>query len=435
MHTLKKIIKKNKEGYPAGICSVCSSNEFVIESAMEESVKFDAPVLIEATANQVNQYGGYTGMTPLMFRDYAYAIAKRVGLPADRVILGGDHLGPLTWKEEDAKDAMAKAEELVTEFVKAGFTKIHLDTSMKVADDGEGQLSSEIIAERGARLCYAAEKAFSDMKEGLQRPVYVIGSEVPIPGGTQDNEGLNVTSASDFSETVDLFKKSFLKMGLDDAWDNVVAVVVQPGVEFGSNSVHDYIHDDSAQLRSVLKKYPSIVFEGHSTDYQKQSSLSQMVKDGIAILKVGPALTFALREGLMSLELIEKELLCGSDKLSDFTRVLEHAMVMNPNNWQNYYKGSEMQKRIARKFSYSDRCRYYLNDLNVKDSINMLIHNLQSVDIPAPLISQNFPLQYWKIRDGSLNPDPLELIKAHIKEVLDKYYSSVTLNSTANVEG
>jgi len=432
MHPLKDIIKQNKDGITIGVCSVCSSNEFVIESAMEEALKYGSPLLVEATANQVNQYGGYTGMTPPMFHDYVFKIAAKISFPSDKVILGGDHLGPLTWQDENAQDAMAKSEKLVVNFVKAGFTKIHLDTSMKLKDDGMGKLSPKVIAERGARLCAAAEKAFQSMEKGSRRPVYVIGSEVPIPGGVQTNEGLTVTSASDFVETVDLFKKSFLNKNLNEAWENVIAVVVQPGVEFGSNTVHDYNRSDAEKLKRIIKKYPTMAFEGHSTDYQKESSLRGMVEDGIAILKVGPALTFALRESLLSLELIEKDLLFGSDKLSNFADILDNVMISSPDNWQNHYKGTDSQKRLARRYSYSDRCRYYLNDSQVKESISQLISNLNSTEIPMPLISQYFPSQYWKIRNMQMSSDPIELVKGNIKDTLDNYYESVT--SSNNID-
>ena len=61
---------------------------------MERAKQAQSYVLIEATANQVNQYGGYSGMTPSGFRDYVHTIAARVGFPQKYIILGGDHLGP-----------------------------------------------------------------------------------------------------------------------------------------------------------------------------------------------------------------------------------------------------------------------------------------------------------------------------------------------------
>ncbi|MFL1089387.1 class II D-tagatose-bisphosphate aldolase non-catalytic subunit, partial [Acinetobacter baumannii] len=92
-------------------------------------------VLIEATSNQVNQFGGYTGMQPADFRDFVYNIARTVGFPAERIILGGDHLGPNCWQDEPAAVAMEKSIDLIKAYVAAGFSKIHLDASMSCADD------------------------------------------------------------------------------------------------------------------------------------------------------------------------------------------------------------------------------------------------------------------------------------------------------------
>ena len=64
-------------------------------------------MLIEATCNQVNQEGGYTGMTPADFRGFVEAIAARVGFDPSRIILGGDHLGPNPWKQLPAEEALA----------------------------------------------------------------------------------------------------------------------------------------------------------------------------------------------------------------------------------------------------------------------------------------------------------------------------------------
>ena len=136
-------------------------------------------VLIEATCNQVNQDGGYTGMTPAAFRAFVEGIADRVGLARGRVILGGDHLGPNPWKHLAPAEALGKAREMVTGFVRAGFTKIHLDTSMGCAGEGTA-LPDPVVAERAADLAAAAEAAVDP--EAFPPPVYVIGTEVPVPG-------------------------------------------------------------------------------------------------------------------------------------------------------------------------------------------------------------------------------------------------------------
>ncbi len=114
-------------------------------------------MLIEATSNQVNQFGGYTGMTPADFREFVFTIADKVGFARERIILGGDHLGPNCWQQENADAAMEKSVELVKEYVRAGFSKIHLDASMSCAGDPI-PLAPETVAERAAVLCLCCGK-------------------------------------------------------------------------------------------------------------------------------------------------------------------------------------------------------------------------------------------------------------------------------------
>jgi len=425
---MKEIVRKQKTGTPAGIYSACSANDLVLEAVMERAKADNDVVLIEATANQVNQYGGYTGMLPADFKNFVYKLADKVGFPKDRIILGGDHLGPLTWKNEPAQSAMEKAKELIRQFVLAGFTKIHIDTSMHLGDDNANEkLDTKVIAERGAILAEVAEQAFKELKASRPdavHPVYVVGSEVPIPGGSQDEEeGLQVTRVADFEETVQVFKDAFAKRNLESAWDNVVAVVVQPGVEFGDESIHEYDREAAKDLCNALKKYPNLVFEGHSTDYQTKYALREMVQDGIAILKVGPALTFALREALFSLAYIENELITEDTgrKPSRFIEVLEEAMVKNPDNWKKHYHGNEHKLKLARKYSMSDRCRYYLPLPEVQEAIDRLFDNLRSVNIPLTLISQYMPVQYTKVREGKLSTDPASLAKDRVVNCIDEY--------------
>ena len=159
-HPIKEILDKRKLGIKSGIASYCTANRLAIETILEYYLDTDDYVLIECTANQVNQFGGYTGMTPVDFRDYVYKIADSIGFPKEKIILGADHFGPLVWAEKDEKEAMENAKELVKSVVLAGYTKIHLDTSMFLAsDDDSKKLSDEIIARRGAELYKVCEEA------------------------------------------------------------------------------------------------------------------------------------------------------------------------------------------------------------------------------------------------------------------------------------
>src|SRR6185312_16973564 len=91
---LKELVKSWHVQRPVGIYSVCSAHPWVLEAAMEQAIADNSPLLIEATSNQVNHLGGYTGMTPADFRRLVEEIAQKTGFKTERQILGGDHLGP-----------------------------------------------------------------------------------------------------------------------------------------------------------------------------------------------------------------------------------------------------------------------------------------------------------------------------------------------------
>src|SRR5690606_19846600 len=91
-------------------------------------------------------------------------------------------------------------------------------------------------------------------------------------------------------------------------------------------------------LSEALERLPGLVFEAHSTDYQSVEALSALVDDGFAILKVGPGLTFALREALYGLDATARELHLGHGKpLPD---VMEALMLAEPGNWRSHYSGT-----------------------------------------------------------------------------------------------
>lgn len=423
-HPIQQMMDQRREGKICGIESVCSANGFVLEVALKRSKLFNAPVLIEATANQVNQFGGYTGMYPKDFYEMVLKMAAEIGVPENHIILGGDHLGPLTWQNLPETEAMEKSKTLVYQYARAGFTKIHLDTSMKVADDPEGLLSTETIARRGATLYKAAMKGYEELKAekpDAMRPVFVIGSEVPIPGGAQEAEDtLAVSKPEAFRDTVATYRRVFKEEGIEDGMNDVVAVVTQPGVEFGDDQVFLYDHDAATELCAALKEFPEVCFEGHSTDYQSKECLKRMVEDGIAILKVGPALTYGLRESLFSLSMMEKELV-PEEKQAHFIETLEKVMLEKPDNWKKHYHGDEKQLALCRKYSFSDRCRYYIGLPEVVESINKLFENLREYPIPMNMLHQYMPISYIKVRDGIIPLDPRELALDGVVAFMEDY--------------
>ena len=414
---------------PAGIPSYCTANELALEGVLEQAKRFPDRVLIEATSNQVNQFGGYTGMKPADYREYVWGIADRIGFPREKIILAGDHLGPQPFQNLPESTAMDYAEEMVRQYAAAGYTKIHLDTSMRVADDDRSKpLSDYTVARRGARLLKAAEEEWEALHAkdpSALHPVYIIGSEVPIPGGAQEKEEMQVTDPDAFAATVKAYKEVFAECGLADKWQYVIAVVVQPGVEFGDADVHAYDRAAAASLCARLKDFPGLMFEGHSTDYQSPQALRRMVEDGVGILKVGPALTFAAREALFSLSRMEDELIDDPAARSNYVATVEQVMMENPQNWQKYYHGTPKEQALKREYSYSDRSRYYMPDPRIEAAMQKLFANLRSADIPMGMLHQYMPLQYVEVRDGRLALEPRALVLDAVRVICEDYNYAV----------
>ncbi len=413
---MRALLKENSGGKRRGIYSVCSANRLVLEAAFAQAAQDQSPLLIEATCNQVNQDGGYTGMTPALFRDYVHAIANEVGFPAERLILGGDHLGPNPWRTQSAAAAMEKACAMISAYADAGFSKLHLDASMSCGDDPQVIPSAE-IAGRAARLCEAAEWAAIDR---AGNPVYVIGTEVPTPGGASEKMEIAVTTTESLQETLHVHRQAFLRKGLLPALERIIGIVVQPGVEFSDEEIADYVPENARNLAAFIVGQEGLGFEVHSTDYQTAHALRQLVSDHFAILKVGPELTFAMREAIFGLARIEEEWIARQQR-SEIRATIEWVMLEHPEHWKAYYRGDESHVQVARAYSFSDRIRYYWPNTEVSAALATLMENLQDYPAPLPLVAQYLPCQAEALRVGKINNDPKAIIRHRIQEVLSRY--------------
>src|SRR6185312_15345142 len=372
----------------------------VIEAALRHALLHHTPmVLFEATCNQVNQDGGYTGMRPAGFVEFVHAVADQVGLPRSRIVFGGDHLGPNPWPGLVADAAMDKAEAMVDAYVAAGFHKIHLDCSMACADDPVPLPEAEIVR-RAVRLCLAAEAACK--RTGGIPPVYVIGTEVPTPGGaTEAIEGLAVTTPEAALATIAAHRQAFEEAGLAAAWERVIASVVQPGVEFDHHEVIDYRPEKAGDLSGAIESVSGLVFEAHSTDYQTRASL-------------------------WALDAIENEWI-PSHRRAGLRAVTLERMHEKPAQWRRYYRAEGQALQIDMQYSLSDRIRYYWPDPVVESARERLFANLGEQPPPMPLLSQYLPDALPLLRSGAAR-DPKAWVVAHVMTVLDDYHDACTSN-------
>lgn len=400
---LTDIIARNRAGLGGGLPSWCTAHPQTLAAILHCYRNDTAPVLIEATCNQVNQFGGYTGMNPADFVHFVHGIARAEGVDLTRLIFGGDHLGPNPWKAEPAAQAMAKARDMVAAYVEAGFSKIHLDASMSC---GGEELSEPEMAARAADLCALAESTAPG------RLLYVIGTEVPLPGGeTSIQSELTVTSPEAARHTLDLHRAAFAARGLEAAFARVIGVVVQPGVDFGNDQIMAYDRPRAASLAAAAPALHGPLYEAHSTDYQTGPALAALVKDHFAILKVGPELTFAFRQGVMALEHLER--LMGLPS-SGVTTALLAAMRARPADWRAYVPPGPDEERML-LFGLSDRLRYYWPDPGVQAALTRLTAALSATTPPPGLVAQ----VSGGLVDADTSPDIV--IRRMVGAVVQKY--------------
>jgi len=412
---------KHQVNFPGeGLFSVCSAHPLVIRAAMEYARDAGMPLVVESTVNQVNPDGGYTGMQPDDFHRFLQKLAAESHFPFERLIIGSDHLGPYPWRHLPAEKAMARARLLTEQSVQAGYRKLHLDTSMACYGDPV-PLDVQTMAERTAALAAVAEATAARLGRA-DNLFYIVGTEVPPPGGAAQTLKVTVTPVDQVKETVAAIHQAFRRQDLHRAWERVIAVVVQPGVEFSNHEVVDYQPKAAAHLAHLQDELEGMVFEAHSTDYQLPAALRQLVLDGFAILKVGPWLTFALREGLMALAHMEMEL-AATGKIAQPSRlrqVLLQEMNTQPDFWQPY-----CQNDLEKWFGFSDRIRYYWAKPAVEQAVKQLINNLKSIEIPPGLLSQYLPDLYPAVRAGLLANEPDQLLLAKVKTILAYYHRAV----------
>ena len=279
-----------------------------------------------------------------------------------------------------------------------------------------------------------AEDTHQEFCAGQPKPVYIIGTEVPIPGGAQEEEEMVSPSLpSDVVKTIEITKAAFEAAGVSDAWNRVCGVVVQPGVEFGDDQVFHYNSEAAQGLSEEIMKQENLIYEAHSTDYQSESGLKKLVRDHYCILKVGPWLTFGYREALFALSMIEEEI-AGQQglKKSNLREVMERTMVEDPTYWKKYYPGDEFEQAFKRKYSFSDRSRYYWPNGNIQKAVSTLVSNLKESTISLSLLSQYMPHQYIAINEGIIENDVEQIIIHRTQEVIRLYARACNMRNAVN---
>jgi D-tagatose-bisphosphate aldolase class II non-catalytic subunit len=415
MPDLRQIIARNRAGEPIAIPSVCTAHPDALEACLTLAETLDQPIVVEATSNQVNQDGGYTGLKPADFISFVKDIATRAKVDPKRILFGGDHLGPQASRKLPTEQAMAKAHRMVADYAAAGFTKIHLDCSEGCAGE-PAQLPDELTATRSAALAATALKHAPAPMSLL----FVIGTEVPPPGGarTDDHGDIPPTTATSARATLAAHRDAFIALNLP--LDQIGGLVVQPGVEFSPMEVHHLPMQRDPALLAALADWPGICLEAHSTDYQHPDAYPRLAQLGFAFQKVGPALTFAWREALYALDTIRAQ--NGWATGPSLPDTMEEVMLANPTYWQAHIHGTSADPRTERHFGLADRIRYYWPAPKAQAAVQRLLADLADKRLPDPMLAAHFaPVEIASAR-ASAYPLPRALALARVQTALRPYF-------------
>lgn len=413
MPDLRQIIARNRAGEAIAIPSVCTAHPDALEASLTLAETLDQPIVVEATSNQVNQGGGYTGLRPADFISFVKDIAAQSHVKHERILFGGDHLGPQAWRKLPADDAMHKAHRMVADYAEAGFTKIHLDCSEGCQGE-PAQLPDEITATRSAALAATARKHAPDPDQLL----FVIGTEVPPPGGarTDDHGDIPPTTPESATATLDAHREAFTAAQIP--LDQIGGLVVQPGVEFSPMEVHHLPLARDPHLLDALTDWPHVCLEAHSTDYQHPDAYPRLAQLGFAFQKVGPALTFAWREALYALDTIRAQ--NGWATGQSLPDTMEEVMLENPAHWQAHIHGPD--PRLQRHFGLADRIRYYWPEPKAQTAVQHLLTDLADKRLPDPLLAAHFSAGEIAIARKSRHPLPRALALARVQTALRPYF-------------
>ena len=339
------------------------------------------------------------------------AIKNTVNAPIDAAALIRGMFQPVSHKPQPGMGVFP-SDWLETSFMPMAIRKV---TSASVLKEFSLQYG-EPLGDAGLRRALSQRLGALNLHAAPEQIITTVGA-------THALEHVQVTARADAQRTLQVHREVFAQQGLDPAWPRIIAMVVQPGVEFDHTRVVDYAPGEAADLKQLLRQHPQLVFEAHSTDYQRPEALRQLVQDGFAILKVGPGATFALREVLFALASIEEQLIDAHQR-SHLPAVLESAMLGRPASWERYYRGEQPDpgaQRLLRIYSYSDRIRYYWADPTVNAAVARLLDNLSACTLPENMLSQFLPAQYQAVRAGRLAPSPHALVLDRVREAIRPY--------------
>ena len=416
------IMEANCRGERKGIYAVGSHNSTILEVCFQQALVDGSPVLLEISANMLVLPGQSGKTSPADFIKRVKNIAAEAEFPQDRLFFGVNDLGPSLWQDESDESALKKACEFISEIVGLGFNKLGIHAGEPLKGDPVGEtLTQEIIIARETVLYQAAERAAAKLPDE-EKPLYVIGVHPRQEAGRVEDQR-RMVNRKDIEDAVDQFAQTAEAAGLPDIKERLPAARIFLGTGYDSENIIPFDSSLLKELGGCVCRDRSVVLEAPQTDFQSQIVLDKLVDNHFAVLSVGPELTYAMREALFSLALMENETMLGKPGvyLSNYIIELDRAMQSAPQHWQEYYTGNGFEQLVARKYSFYDRSRFFLENKDVRKMRKRLYDNLTANPVPLTVLRQFMPRQYERVAAGELENKPKALVMDAVRYALHRY--------------
>ncbi len=265
------------EGHqPATLLAVCPISPLVVEAALLAASEANAPLLLAATLNQVDQDGGYTGWRPHELMAFIAEAKQRLCTESVPVWVGLDHGGP--WmRDADAHaqsplaDAMTRVKASIVSCLNAGYALLHIDpTADPHVPSGTSVPKGDVLA-RTIELIDHAEQY--RVARGLPAVSYEVGTE-EVSGGLHD--------LADFEAFLAELDAALVANDLIDA--KPIFVVANVGTSLGASTFDESL----ARTKTGIALQYHARLKGHYSDFAEAPEAYP--RAGIGGANVGPGL-------------------------------------------------------------------------------------------------------------------------------------------------
>jgi len=387
---------RESTGISRTLFAACPNSLAVIRAAIRAARRNNAPIMFAATLNQVDQDGGYTGMTPRQFVETIRMETEAIHFTGP-VVIAVDHGGP--WLQDNHRTERWTLEETM-QWVKrsfagaidAGYDMIHVDPTVDIELPPGKIIPVEVVVERTVELIAFCED--HRRKKGLPPLAYEVGTE-EVHGGLAD---LDV-----FVRFFELLREGLTAAGLPEVWPAFVVGKV-------GTDLHTTLFDPETArtLVAIAGKYGSVI-KGHYTDNVENPEAYPL--SGMGGANVGPEFTEREYEALEELDTLEKDLVQKGRiiKPSEIRDTLWQAVIRS-GRWKKWLLPGEEPGDFSslpqerQRWLIKTGCRYIWEQPEVVAARARLYENMQRAGVDAE-----------------------EIVLSRIEKAMDKYFRNFHL--------